>query len=322
MDVDIEDILAELNTDSTAVDYSGNPLSDGISTNASTLYNNTSSSFPIADGKHATPSDKLNHIRSNTSPSISAEHDYSSFITLWRNERCAPELLPYPHHLMTRMIMRIQDQLERLEIISMDFMGQSSTTTTTTTNKPVNNNNMLPLLCMEAELERIKFVIRSYIRCRLSKIDKFSLYLRQINEQREEDHDDQDNDSLMPLEHILSKDEMVYYQRHSEMILKLFNETTLKHLPPELQAINDTTGTISMIDEPDWNKFVFIKVTGPTDKSFNNDPLLRNGSNGKYFYEVIIPELEEDVELFIGSIYVMRYSVIKNLLLDGKVILI
>ncbi|SMN19538.1 similar to Saccharomyces cerevisiae YDR489W SLD5 Subunit of the GINS complex [Maudiozyma saulgeensis] len=306
MDVDIEDILAELNTDSTAVDYSGNnnPLSDIANTNVSTLYN---SSYP--DDKNIPTNKNPPGVRSNTK--ISAEQDYSSLMTLWRNERCSPELLPYPHHLMSRMLMRIQDQLERLEIISMDFMGQNSNTIDNS-NKPINNNNMLPLLCMEAELERIKFIIRSYIRCRLSKIDKFSLYLRQIEQ----------DSNLKSLDDLLSKDEMIYYQRHSEMILKLFNDTTLKHLPPELQAINDTTGTISMIDEPDWNKFVFIKVIGPNDKMLNSDPLLKKDSNNKFFYEVIIPELEEDVELFIDSIYVMRYNVIKNLLLDGKVILI
>ncbi|KAG0655174.1 GINS complex subunit [Maudiozyma exigua] len=305
MDVDIEDILAELNTDSTAVDQSGNPFSDiNNNNNASTLYNE-SSSYPETNLK-----------TNATSTSIpSPQQDYNNLIILWRNERCAPELLPYPHNLMTRMLSRIQEQMERLEIISMDFLGQqhSTTTTDTTGNNPVNNNNMLPLLCMEAELERIKFVIRSFIRCRLSKIDKFSLYLRQINEE---------NESISPLQDFLSKDEMIYYESHSEILLKLFNDTILKHLPPNMQAINDNTGTVPMIDEPDWNKFVFIKVIGPQNKIFNTDPILIKGDNGKWYYEVIIPELQERVELIIDSIYVMRYKVIKDLLMEGKVTLI
>lgn len=306
MDVDIEDILAELNTDSTAVDQSGNPFSDiNSNNNASTLYNESASSYQETNLK-----------TSATSTNIpSPQQDYNNLIILWRNERCAPELLPYPHNLMSRMLSRIQEQMERLEIISMDFLGQQQSTTTTniTGNKPVNNNNMLPLLCMEAELERIKFVIRSFIRCRLSKIDKFSLYLRQINEE---------NESLNPLKDFLSKDEMIYYESHSEILLKLFNDTILKHLPPNMQAINDNTGTVPMIDEPDWNKFVFIKVIGPQNKIFNTDPILIKGDNGKWYYEVIIPELQERVELIIDSIYVMRYNVIKELLMEGKVTLI
>lgn len=306
MDVDIEDILAELNTDSTAVDQSGNPFSDiNSNNNASTLYNESASSYQETNLK-----------TSATSTNIpSPQQDYNNLIILWRNERCAPELLPYPHNLMSRMLSRIQEQMERLEIISMDFLGQQQSTTTTniTGNKPVNNNNMLPLLCMEAELERIKFVIRSFIRCRLSKIDKFSLYLRQINEE---------NESLNPLKDFLSKDEMIYYESHSEILLKLFNDTILKHLPPNMQAINDNTGTVPMIDEPDWNKFVFIKVIGPQNKIFNTDPILIKGDNGKWYYEVIIPELQERVELIIDSIYVMRYKVIKELLMEGKVTLI
>lgn len=306
MDVDIEDILAELNTDSTAVDQSGNPFSDiNSNNNASTLYNESASSYPETNLKTTATSTNI----------PSPQQDYNNLIILWRNERCAPELLPYPHNLMSRMLSRIQEQMERLEIISMDFLGQQQSTTTTniTGNKPVNNNNMLPLLCMEAELERIKFVIRSFIRCRLSKIDKFSLYLRQINEE---------NESLNPLKDFLSKDEMIYYESHSEILLKLFNDTILKHLPPNMQAINDNTGTVPMIDEPDWNKFVFIKVIGPQNKIFNTDPILIKGDNGKWYYEVIIPELQERVELIIDSIYVMRYNVIKELLMEGKVTLI
>ena len=309
MDVDIEDILAELNTDSTAVDQSGNPFSDinSNNNNASTLYNE-SSSYPETNLK----TNAANNINIPT-----PQQDYNNLIILWRNERCSPELLPYPHNLMSRMLSRIQDQMERLEIISMDFLGQQQNSTTTTNNnignKPVNNNNMLPLLCMEAELERIKFIIRSFIRCRLSKIDKFSLYLRQINET---------NQDLNPLQNFLSNDEMIYYERHSEILIKLFNNTILKHLPPDMQAINDNSGTVPMVDEPDWNKFVFIKVIGPQNKIPDTDPNLIKGNNGKWFYEVNIPELQERVELIIDSIYVMRYNVIKNLLMEGKIILI
>lgn len=312
MDVDIEDILAELNTDSTAVDQSGNPFSDiNSNNNASTLYNE-SSSYPETNLK--TNTEKRNTVTTNIP---TPQQDYSNLIILWRNERCAPELLPYPHNLMSRILSRIQEQMERLEIISMDFLGQQQNTITDTSktigNKPANNNNMLPLLCMEAELERIKFVIRSFIRCRLSKIDKFSLYLRQINEASE---------TLNPLQNFLSKDEMIYYERHSEILIKLFNNTILKHLPPDMQAINDNSGTVPMVDEPDWNKFVFIKVIGPQNKIFNTDPILIKGDNGKWYYEVLIPELEERVELIIDSIYVMRYNVIKDLLIEGKVTLI
>ena len=299
MDVDIEDILAELDRDTTAVNRS-DPRSDAL-TETGTAVN---SSFPQA-GKGG---DNV----------ATSEDDFVRLSAAWRNERCAPELLQYPHALMGRMLARIQAQMEHLEMLSMDFMGGGSTAVQEMApggNRPVNNNKMLPLLCMEAELERIKFVIRSYIRCRLAKIDKYSLYLRQVGEQKDED-------GFAPLDAMMSRDELTYYQRHAEITLKLFNDTILKHLPPDLQAINDTEGAFNMVDEPDWAKFVFVKVTGPSDGKLDADHQLTRDADGNYFYQTTIQELDEEIDLSIGSIYVLRYNVIKDLLIDGKVVLI
>lgn len=331
MDVDIEDILAELDRDTTAVDHSNNPQSD-INANTTTVINSSYQPEKDNNGIFKEVNTARTTKNSILDQSVSPAKDFTRLLTIWKNERCAPELLPYPHSLMSRLLARIQEQMERLELISMDFMGNHTEAIPSNIdgsapenlgNRPVNNNHMLPLICMEAELERIKFVIRSYIRCRLSKIDKFSLYLRQINEQAQNLENNQDDDkNFISLEILLSNDEIIYHQKHSEILLKLFNNTVLKHLPNELQAINDTDGTVSMIDEPDWNKFVFIKVNGPSDKLFELDPLLIKDSDGKYFYSVTIPELNETIELSIGSTYVMRYNVIKDLLTDDKIALI
>ncbi|EJS42184.1 sld5p [Saccharomyces arboricola H-6] len=295
MDINIDDILAELDRETTAVD--------------STNVTQVSSSTTHRDANTTVNSSSLD-LNSKTQIYISPQEDFAQLMRSWRNERCSPELLPYPHQLIKRLLNRISAQSELIENISMGFLDIQNTPSTTS---PMPQDSKLPLLCMETELERLKFVIRSYIRCRLCKIDKFSLYLRQLNE---------DENSLTSLTDLLSKDEIKYHDTHSLIWLKLVNDSILKHMPEELQAINDTEGSVNMIDEPDWNRFVFIHVNGPPEGNWNEDPLLQENEFGKPCYTVTIPDLNEEVELTIGSIYVMRYEVIRDLLRDNKIALI
>ncbi|CAL9738100.1 DNA replication complex GINS protein Sld5p [Monosporozyma servazzii] len=317
MSLDIDDILAELDRDTTAVEMS----SDGINLQNDASVDIMNSSL---DGTNVAPKGQL---LTSKVRAISPVEDFNKLKTLWKNERCSPELLPYPHQLMRRMLIRIQEQMEHLEILSMNFFEESAGgggNGRRNGNAPANNNKMLPLLCMEAELERVKFVIRSYIRCRLSKVDKYSIYLRQINEQfLNEEHEEGDMNTetrISPLEALLSSEEIKYHQKHFSLLLNLLNESVLKYMSDDLQAINDTEGTVNMIDEPDWNKFVFIKVNGPPNGENEFDPLLIHKLDpDRYYYSITIPETNEDIELIIGSIYIVRYNLIKDLLKDDKI---
>ncbi|KOH01294.1 DNA replication protein SLD5 [Saccharomyces eubayanus] len=294
MDINIDDILAELDKETTAVD--------------STNITQGSSSTAHGDALTIVNSSLDSSVKTHTY--VSPQRDFANLMKCWRNERCSPELLAYPHQLMKRLLNRISAQSQLIENISMGFLDMQNASSA---NRSMPNDSKLPLLCMETELERLKFVIRSYVRCRLGKIDKFSLYLRQLNE---------DENSLTSLTDLLSGDEIKYHDSHSLIWLKLINDSILKYMPEELQAINDTEGSVSMIDEPDWNKFVFIHVNGPPEGHWNEDPLLQENEFGKPCYTVTIPDLNEEVELTIGSIYVMRYEVIRDLLRDDKIALI
>ncbi|CAL9732605.1 DNA replication complex GINS protein Sld5p [Monosporozyma unispora] len=322
MSLDIDDILAELDRDTTAVEMSSEGPKQPGNDSMDILNSSLDGTKTVANGRSTSLKPKI----------ISPVEDFNKLVTLWKNERCSPELLPYPHQLMRRMLIRIEEQMEHLEILSMNFFeestnGGSSANGKRNSNAPANNNKMLPLLCMEAELERVKFVIRSYIRCRLSKVDKYSIYLRQINEQfltEELEEDDMDNENrISPLETLMSSEEIQYHQRHFSLLLNLLNESVLKYMSDDLQAINDTEGSVNMVDEPDWNKFVFVKVIGPPTGENDFDPLLIHKLDPeRYYYSITIPETNEDIELIIGSIYIVRYNLIKDLLKDDKIELI
>ncbi|QLG75005.1 hypothetical protein HG535_0H03320 [Zygotorulaspora mrakii] len=300
MDINIDDILAELDRDTTVVDQS-DPL---LPSDGNTTMIDSSLDPSRMDVEKESPG------------VVTAEADYRRLITLWRNERCSPELLPYPSSLMSRMLRRLQAQMDNIESIAMGFFEDSDNHESVdeyAAPHPASTNNKLPLLCMEADLERLRFVIRSYLRCRLSKVDEYALYLKQLEQTEKE---------IMPLNELLSAQELEYHERHFTILLKLLNNSVLKHMPSELQAINDTEGSVSMIDEPDWNKFVFVYVKTPSANQLQYEPALSTGEYGKSCYTVNIEELEEDVELAVGGIYVMRYLVIRELLREDKIELI
>ncbi|QLQ80254.1 hypothetical protein HG537_0D02550 [Torulaspora globosa] len=292
MDISIDDILADLDRDTTIVEQSDPSSHIPLTSDGNTTMVN--SSF---DPGQIPPTKALQD-------DITPEKDYIRLMTLWRNERCSPELLRFPTLLMKRMLRRVQEQIENIENISMGFYQDESASGS--------SNDKLPLLCMEAELERVKFLIRSYLRCRMHKIDKYMLYLKQLEY----------SDNTTSLKDLLSAQELIYHNRHFSSLLKLFNSSVLRHMPTELQAINDTEGSISMVDEPEWGKFVFLHVKIPSARALKEDPLLERNEFGKPCYIVTIQELNEDVELTVGGIYVMRYEVIRDLLRDGKVELI
>ncbi|CCE61150.1 hypothetical protein TPHA_0A00650 [Tetrapisispora phaffii CBS 4417] len=334
MNIDINDILAELDRDTTVVDELGISLS---SDGGNTTKFNSSENYQEKDGMQRDVGNKEARALVNRQPQrqhFSATRDFEELMRVWRNERCAPELLPYPQLLIGRMMKRIQSQMETIENISMGFLEDTLNASTYSSNngRPSaeneddiygnsnidnnnNNNNKLPLLCMEAEIERVKFVIRSLLRCRLHKIDRFSLYLRQVMDASEVEYDI-----------LLSDDEKLYHERHFNITLKLFNNSILKNLPVELQTIDDTEGSVSMIDFPDWKKFVFVYV-----KEVDIDQLGLEGTSelgltknefGKHCYTVTIDDLDEEVEMSLGGIYVMRYDSVRQLLVDSKVQLI
>ncbi|KAI1297402.1 GINS complex subunit [Mortierella claussenii] len=75
----------------------------------------------------------------------------------WINERAAPDILPYEQACVDGLIARMEDQTEAIDELDSG-----------------NDTSMILSILYQTELERVKFVLRSYLRTRLSKIEKFS----------------------------------------------------------------------------------------------------------------------------------------------------
>ena len=100
------------------------------------------------------------------------------------------------------------------------------------------------LIVIQTELERFKYLVRSYIRSRIAKIDRHTLHYLST-------------DSLRAR---LSEMELAYATRHQALLHNHYLSSFLSSFPPALQNLNDTAGQITLIDAPDLDSAVFIRL--------------------------------------------------------------
>jgi GINS complex subunit 4 len=205
--------------------------------------------------------------------SESKRSDLDELIHAWISERMSPELLDYKELLIERILSRIRAQVEFIEMNSIELQ---------TGEKDIK----LQLMVIESELDRVNFILRSYLRTRLCKVDAYTIHIRNSEE----------------LVQRLSPDETHYMENHFRALVELYNALFLAQLPEQLQALDDTGGGISMIEEPDLEKPVFIKVVGDVLES------------------IVIGD--EKIDLVQGSIYLIRYSAVQSYVHGGDVLLI
>lgn len=85
------------------------------------------------------------------------EDDLQELTQSWISERMAPELLEYKDALIERMLSRIREQVEFIELNSIELQTQEK-------------DIKLQLMIIESEIDRVNFILRSYLRTRLSKV--------------------------------------------------------------------------------------------------------------------------------------------------------
>ncbi|KAK9374586.1 uncharacterized protein V1513DRAFT_415204 [Lipomyces chichibuensis] len=199
--------------------------------------------------------------------------DLKSLVRLWISERTCPDILPYAHELLDTMLDRVREQVEVIEM--------------NTTSGDASGSAKLKLLFVETEIERVKFLVRGYLRARILKIDKY--YMHILN-----NPDTQTR---------LSQSELRYTKRRGNHLKRYYDLRFLSSLPPSLQRLDDTTGGLQMVDAPDLDEVVFIRVLHdvPSEVDLGN---------------------EDKIELRKGNIYVLPYKVIRRYVDNGDVQLV
>uniref|UniRef100_A0A1B0GJX3 DNA replication complex GINS protein SLD5 n=1 Tax=Lutzomyia longipalpis TaxID=7200 RepID=A0A1B0GJX3_LUTLO len=183
----------------------------------------------------------------------------------WQNEKLAPDILP--------------QQTEMLDLM----MGQLSYMEEST--KQLDKNDFRSV-AHRMELERIRYLIASYLRCRLSKIENFTQAI--IN----------DEESRSLRDKRLSDEEAAFAREYLSNVETHFQQLVLRHLP---RSFPDDPR--KRIVQPNVDSHVFIRANENVDG-------------------VVVRDDEEEVDLESGSQHIVPYKLIEELVMKGKVDLI
>lgn len=183
----------------------------------------------------------------------------------WLNEKFAPELLPQRADMLELIFIQIAHLEENIAQL---------------------DKNDFRYIAHRIELERIKYIVTSYLRCRIKKIEAFT---RAVLE--EDDHRAVDKKRM-------SDEERQYAETHMALIRKHFHQIAIQHMPANLQE-----ESAREVVTPNLMSHIFLRAN-------ESVPAVVVGMN------------DEEVDLEAGSLHIMPYKFASDLLLDEKIQLI
>lgn len=192
----------------------------------------------------------------------------------WMDERLAPDLLPWQGELVAEILEMLQSQNE----IAAQLQGNVNTT----------EEEHFAVMLVQTEVERVKFVLRSYLRSRLNKIEKYTPFILATPE----------------VQRNLSELEQNYVQRFGDLMGSHFKVSTLNNLPAHMHSLAEENPNMpSMITEPNKSTAVFFRVRE------DDVPAL------------LLPD-GKTVNLPKGSVHLAQYSLLETLLLREMIELV
>merc|ERR1712130_50566 len=200
--------------------------------------------------------------------------DVITMLTIsWRNEKLAPELLNYEEEYVQRVKAVIE-----LKEDQIDEMQQKIATS-------ININKILSssIYWFKKEIERIRYILHSYLRIRIWKIQKYTLHILSDIESWNK----------------LSVEEQTFAKKYADLNELHFKNCFLTELPSKYRGVAEQ----EMMVKPDLNKFVVIKSNDDND-------------------DILIENNKQHINLQKGDIFVSRYKNFKHLVSSGTVDLI
>lgn len=192
----------------------------------------------------------------------------------WLNELGAPEILHYEKEL-------VEHFKNALDIKEASIQEQE-------TNLENKKENILMGLVLQMEMDRVRYVLTSYLRTRLKKIEKHTLFVLSDDRTRER----------------LSDHEETFAKSFMKLLEKHLNNSFLSHIPDKFRGLDEQTQFEQMVEKPNIQRFVFMRVTEDVG-AFD-----------------ITQDGESEVELNKGDILTAGYASIRELLDQKKVQLI
>ncbi|XAR56980.1 hypothetical protein NMG60_11024969 [Bertholletia excelsa] len=215
---------------------------------------------------------------------FSAMDDYETLISTtdaellkraWRTEKAAPEILNFE----TALVQRSREQVQLMEE-TVDELMESGI-------------DPLTVSLYQMDLDRTMFLLRSYLRIRLQKIEKYAVHIH----------------GTVELQNRLSKQEQKFAQRCVEDLEEHFENSVLSMLPEKYKSSKKQCVTTSeeddMVPEPQLDTYVICR----TRRSLGALQLDTSGE-------------EDPVDLDPDDLYAVRYKSIKPLVYSGQIDLV
>uniref|UniRef100_A0A670Z4C6 GINS complex subunit 4 n=1 Tax=Pseudonaja textilis TaxID=8673 RepID=A0A670Z4C6_PSETE len=166
----------------------------------------------------------------------------------WMNEKFAPELL----ESKTEIVECVMEQLEHME----DNLKRAK-------------QGDLKISIHRMEVERIRYVLSSYLRCRLQKIEKYFPHVLEKEKTRSEG----EPSILSPEEFAFAKEYMANTENHLKNV-------ALRHMPPNLQKVE----FLKAVPKPNLDAFVFLRVKERQENIMVEPEYEDRCQHIKYFY--------------------------------------
>ncbi|KAF6152874.1 hypothetical protein GIB67_011345 [Kingdonia uniflora] len=190
----------------------------------------------------------------------------------WRNEKASPEILKFQADL----VQRSKEQIQLMEDTVEDYEG--------------NGTDPLTISLYQMDLDRYQFLLRSYLRTRLQKIEKYTIHI-----------------SKTEMWNRLSRPEQKFAKRCKDSMEKHLTQSVLSKLPEGYRSIlqqSASSDAEDMVPEPQLDTFVFCK-------SNQYREVVQVGESG-----------DEQFDFAVDGLGVIRYTAIRELVETGKVDLV
>lgn len=201
------------------------------------------------------------HSDNGDEEAITAQKVFEILELAWLNERSAPELLPHQSEILDLMLGQISHMEANMSQL---------------------DRNDFRSIAHRMELERIRYIVASYLRNRLAKIEMYGESILGEDATRNEDSK------------YLSESETVFAQAYVENMNSHFNHILLRHIP---ESFHDDPK--KRMVKPNLMSTVFVRVNSASAS-------------------VVINEEDEELEMRAGSQHVVPYKLISDLLRKNK----
>ncbi|OJT05862.1 DNA replication complex GINS protein sld5 [Trametes pubescens] len=229
---------------------------------------------------------------------LAEETPFQQLIRHWMNERHAPDILPGQEMLLGRLLDHIRKQSNDVELLRAD--PDSS------------EEEHFRIMLVQTEVERVKFVIRSYIRTRLHKIEKHARYISSTPDIHEK----------------LSKAELDHARRYSQLVEYHFNQSVLQSLPEQQRSMEDNVAFMPpMTAEPDKLRPVFahalqdcppMRLPETPSGKWAIRSLQNHETSTPSLFPIMLPSLRSICALLALAALADAHGYVRTLTIDGK----